>query len=145
MKAIYMSREQPQRPREVLAQRPITEVMSSPVLCIPADTLLGDALQRMVHSGRRHLVVVDSAGRCLGVLADRALAASWAHDPGSFARDPVTVALTSHPAAIGTSGRVVDAARMMRGVRDDAVAVVDADRRPVGIVTGSDLIMLLSG
>ncbi|TNH31123.1 CBS domain-containing protein [Micromonospora orduensis] len=43
-----------------LATRPVTEVMSSPVFSVDVDILLGDALEAMVRTGRRHLVAVDS-------------------------------------------------------------------------------------
>jgi CBS domain-containing protein len=145
MKAIHVSRQPaPARPTVDPGQRPITAAMSSPVLCVRVETLLGDALRTMVNAGRRHLVVIDDAGRCVGVLADRALVATWAQDPGALTRDPVTAAVDPL-ATIGIGARVVDTARMMRAAGDDAVAVVDENYRPVGIITGSDLITLLAG
>lgn len=147
MKAIYMSRQPPpppQRPNPEVAQRPVSDAMSSPVLCVRGGTLLGDAWQAMVRSARRHLVVIDDAGRCVGVLADRAVAAIWAHDPAAFSRDPVSAAMEPDPATLGAQARIADAARLMRG-GDDAVVVTDARRVPIGIVTGSDLIRLLGG
>jgi CBS domain-containing protein len=39
---------------------------------------------------------------------------------------------------------LVDAARLMRETGVDAVAVVNADRHPVSILTGSDLVSLLA-
>ncbi|TNH31122.1 CBS domain-containing protein [Micromonospora orduensis] len=45
---------------------------------------------------------------------------------------------------MSTEARVIDAARLMRAGGVEAVAIVDADGNPVGIVTGSDLIALLA-
>jgi CBS domain-containing protein len=126
-----------------VAQRPVGDAMSSPVLCVHEVTPLGDALQTMARSARRHLVVIDDAGRCVGVLADRAVAAVWAHDPAAFSRQPVTAAMDPHPATLDARARIADAARLMRAAGDDAVVIIDAHRVPVGIVTGSDLIKLL--
>ncbi|WP_203998347.1 CBS domain-containing protein [Micromonospora lutea] len=119
--------------------------MSSPVLSVSVDTRLGDALEAMVRTGRRHLVVVDTAGRCAGVLADRAVAAAWAHDHAALTRLTVAQALDPDPAVVNSHAKVVDAARLMRARGVDAVAVLNPDGLPMGIVTGSDLIALLAG
>ena len=58
----------------------VTEVMSQPVICVSADTMLGDVLAAMLSTNLRHLVVVDDGGSCRGVVGDRALAAAWATD-----------------------------------------------------------------
>ncbi|SCF03596.1 CBS domain-containing protein [Micromonospora coriariae] len=144
MKAIYIAGREPDGGPGRLATRPVTEVMSSPVFSVDVDILLGDALEALVRTGRRHLVAVDGAGRCLGVLADRAVAAAWAHDHAALSRLTVAAALDPDPATVSTDARVIDAARLMRAGGIDAVAIVDADGRPVGIVTGSDLIALLA-
>lgn len=145
MKAIYVARHQPTRPTPGLAERRVTESMTSPVLCVRLDTSLGDALQTMVRAGRRHLVVVDEAGRCVGILADRALAAAWARDPAAFASHAVAATLDARPATVELGARIVDVARIMQSAGDDAVAVLDPEGRPAGIVTGSDLVALLAG
>ncbi|GAB3809240.1 CBS domain-containing protein [Micromonospora zhanjiangensis] len=144
MKAIYVAGPEPRDRAGRLAARPVTEVMSSPVLAVAADVPFVEALQTLVRSGRRHLAVVDPAGRCVGVLADRAVAAAWAHDPGALARTPVAAGLDPEPALVDTGARVGDAAKLMRSAGVDAVVVVDAAALPVGIVTGSDLIALLA-
>ncbi|GIJ21984.1 hypothetical protein Vlu01_26080 [Micromonospora lutea] len=145
MRAIYVSGHEPEGGAARRARRPVTEVMSSPVLSVSVDTRLGDALEAMVRTGRRHLVVVDTAGRCAGVLADRAVAAAWAHDHAALTRLTVAQALDPDPAVVNSHAKVVDAARLMRARGVDAVAVLNPDGLPMGIVTGSDLIALLAG
>lgn len=146
MKAIYVLRQPaPVRRAPGPARRPVAEAMSSPVLCVPADTLLGDASRAMARSGRRHLVVTDGAGRCVGILTDRGLTATWARDPAAFSREPVTTAIGDPPATVGIDAQVRDVARAMRKTGDDAVAVVDANGMPIGIVTRTDLVALLGG
>lgn len=144
MKAIYIAGPEPDGGAGRLARLPVTEAMSSPVFSVAVDVLLGDALQAMVRTGRRHLVAVDGGGRCLGVLADRAVAAAWAHDPAAMSRLSVAAALDPDPTVVNADARVVDAARLMRAAGVDAVAIIDADGLPVAIITGSDLIALLA-
>ena len=143
MKAIYIAAREPVgKPR--LARKPIAKVMSAPPVVVSEHEVLDDALVKMINSGVRHLVVVDDTGRCVGVLSDRAITAAWATDFNALAR-PVASALDPEPVTIGVLDEVVDAALLMRTHGIDAVAVTDAEDRPVGIVTGSDLVALLAG
>ena len=142
MKAIYVS-ARPSAAVE-LARRPVTDVMSSPVTSVPDDLLLGDALRAMVRLRHRHLVAVDHTGRCVGVLVDRAIAAAWADDPTSLSVRRVRAALPPEPVLVGERARVLDVARLMHATGVDAAVVVDAELRPVGIVTGTDLVALLA-
>ncbi|MEJ3747035.1 CBS domain-containing protein [Actinomycetes bacterium KLBMP 9797] len=145
MKAVYIARPEPARTRaEQFAGRPVTDVMSRPVASVPEDTLLGDALRLMVQSRHRHLVIVDSAGRCVGVLVDRAVAAAWAHDPMSLDRLRVGAIMRPTAEPVRSRAKARDAARAMRDSGTDAVVVVDEEGAPVGIVTGTDLIALLA-
>ena len=89
----------PGTPRRDLATRPVSQIMSQPVLAITADLRLSDALDAMLRTGLRHLVVVDHADRCLGVIADRAIAAAWAIDPTALSL--MAVARVSDERALG--------------------------------------------
>jgi CBS domain-containing protein len=144
MRAIDVSNREPEDRSGRMARQPVTEAMSGPIYTVPVDVPLGDALAAMVRTGRRHLVAVDPAGRCVGVLADRAVAAAWAHDHAALACQPVGSVLDDRPPLLGATARVIDAARLMRAEHVDAIVVVDEDRRPIGIVTGSDVVALLA-
>ena len=142
MKAIYID------PHDLnsgvnAARRRVTSVMSSPVQCVGSSTTLGIALQTMVRSAVRHLAIVDDTSRFIGILSDRAIAAAWAADPSCLARVTAVTAMEAGPAIVGPAAHVLDAARAMRAIGTDAVAVVDAGV-VVGIVTGSDMIAQLA-
>jgi CBS domain-containing protein len=143
MKAIYVSSHETAGPAR-LARRPIVEVMSKPVQMVPDHALLDDALAQLVRTGLRHLAVIDDGGRCLGVLSDRAIAATWATDYAALSAKTVAAVLDRDPAIVSVRAAVVDAARLMHANRVDAVAVVDDEGHPVGVVTGSDLVSLLA-
>jgi CBS domain-containing protein len=143
MKAIYVnSRDADGHAR--LARRPITQVMSQPAVVVLANDLLDEALIKMINTGLRHLAVVDGSGRCMGVLSDRAIASAWATDYAALSRRTVLSVLDAEPATTSAGAAVLDAAEVMRRTGVDAVAVVDADGWPVGVVTGSDLVALLA-
>lgn len=143
MKALYVS------PRDMrvnvrLACRPISEVMSKPAVTVAENALLDDALMKMISTGLRHLAVVDEHGTCVGMLSDRIIAAAWAADYHALTCRSVATVLDPEPALISARSAVIDAARKMRETAVDAVAVVDPEGRPVGVVTGSDLVSLLA-
>jgi CBS domain-containing protein len=135
--------DQPTR-RGDLRDIPVATVMSSPVLAVPATALFDDVLRTLVANGVRHLAVVDEAGRCVGLLADRAVAAEWVGRPMAFGRHVVADACSEIQPMVARDATLVVAARIMRHCGTDAVVVVDNDRRPVGVLTGSDVIALLA-
>ena len=79
------------------------------------------------------------------VTTDRAIAAARAHGPESLEAATVRSVVEPEPPVVGEEASVAEAARLMRRTGVDAVAIVDADRRPIGIVTGSDLVTILAG
>ena len=127
------------------AGRSVTTCMSSPVIEVRAEATLTAALELLYAAGVRHLVVVDSTGRCQGMLADRAIAAEWARDPANFATRRTGEILTPCVPTVPISASVADAARRMRLFPTGAVLVVAADGRPAGIVTATDLVAVLAG
>ena len=135
-------RESAKRHADVVAT-PAVDVMSQPVMSVSQELCVGDALAAMVGSGLRHLVVVDDDARCLGIIADRAIASAWATDPTALTRQSVQ-ALLDRPAIVGRDALVRDVARTMFVDGVDAVAVIDRSGRAVGIVTGSDLVALMA-
>jgi signal-transduction protein with cAMP-binding, CBS, and nucleotidyltransferase domain len=86
---------------------------------------------RALGEGEPALVEVAD-GRCL------------AADYNALIRRTVAVCLDAEPAIVAVQAVVIDAARLMRDSAMDAVAVVDAQGRPAGVVTGSDLVSLLA-
>lgn len=122
----------------------VTTVMSHPVLAVSASAFFSDALHALVTHGLRHLAVVDDTGRCVGLLADRTVAAEWAGRPMAFVRRTVGSVCGDPRPIVDRRASVAAAARMMRRCGTDAVIVVDPDGRPLGILTGGDVIALLA-
>ena len=127
-----------------LVSRPVTRAMTSPAVAIAATARLGTALTALTRTSLRHLAVVDEQGRCLGVVADRAIAAAWAADPSTLECVPVAAVLEPRSAVVGDDATVGEVARVMYTDGVDAVAVIDRSGRPIGVVTGSDLIALMA-
>jgi acetoin utilization protein AcuB len=116
----------------------LADLALGPLLTIEADQSLWDAWQLLSLSGRRHLVVVDATGRCLGVIADRAILSELPLTEDRLTQRTVAqVMATPAPVTLQDSPR--DAARRMLDAAVEAVPVVDDTGRVQGMVTTSDL------
>jgi len=115
------------------------------VVAVAADRGLVEALRLLVVHGVRHLVVVDHTGRCVGVLADRSIAAAWARDPMGLERWHVADVLPAAAAVVDVGATVGEVARLMHRHGVDAVAVLAHLGSPIGIVTATDLVNVLAG
>jgi CBS domain-containing protein len=129
---------------EDLVARPVTAIMSSPAIAVTVKARLGSALTALTRTGLRHLAVVDDRSHCVGVVADRAIAAAWAADPAALECVSVAAVLEPRPAVVGADATVGEVARVMHTDGVDAVAVIDRTGRPIGLVTGGDLIALMA-
>jgi CBS domain-containing protein len=126
------------------AARLVRSAMSRPVLAITSDASLDRALELLTATTLRHLAVVDEERRCVGVLADRALAAAWARDPADFGRHLVREVLAPELPLVPATFTVGAAAQLMLRRGTDALVVVDRDRRVLGILTATDLVGLVA-
>ena len=131
-------------PAKSLADWRVSAIMSRPAVAVRRDDTMADALRAFALSGLHHLVVVDGGGRCVGILGDRAVAAAWAYDSMTFSTLRLGTVMDVNQPMLAADAKVSDAARRMRRCGADAVAVVDADGSPVGVLTAGDLIALLA-
>jgi len=127
-----------------VTQVPVVDLMSHPTICVTPEATLAEALSAMLRSGIRHIVVVEPDGTCLGILTDRAVTAAWAADPSALSWQTAGALLDPLPAVVSATATVSDAARMMFRDRVDAVAVVDDAGRAVGVLTVTDLVVLMA-
>ena len=129
----------------------VSDVMSSPVRTIALDSVASDA-EVLMHAERlQHLVVVDTQGCVVGVVSDRDLRAAG---PSSLlVRDSVQRAralalvrianvMTASPYSVRPTHRLRSALLMMRHHKIGCVPVVDEAKKPVGIITGFDVIKI---
>lgn len=119
----------------------VSSVMSTPVLTVETGESLWDAWQLMFVSGIRHLVVLDANSRCIGMLSDRNILAEIPATPEHLGERRVGEVLPSAPdLRVSPEADPRDAAVLMSEHGVEAVPVIDAKERLVGIVTESDLV-----
>jgi CBS domain-containing protein len=117
----------------------VRDVMSDRLVSVSARCRIEDALDTILGTGLRHLVVVGPQGRCRGVVTSESVAmAVIAHAVPHV--DTVGELLPQAFTAVAANATVEEAASLMLSAVVDALAVVDGLRRPLGIVTWSDIL-----
>ena len=115
----------------------LREFMRTPVFaCIPTTTL-ANAARAMEINNVGSLVVTDVHERAVGVVTDRDLALSLAH--GSDANTAVEEIMSRHVVTVAADASLDDAAGLMDSHAVRRLPVVDAEGRPIGIVSLDDL------
>lgn len=122
-----------------------SSTMTREVIVVPPELTLDAAYRIMQRRRIRHLPVVHG-GKLLGILSDRdVLLASSLDDQSTVVvpRTAVGASMTPAPLTCDPDTSVADLARVMTERKIDAVPVVSASDRLVGLVTSTDLLLLL--
>ncbi len=140
--AYQQQTRQEQQPKPVVLAR---DLMTSPVQTLPSDSTLAEAWAVMRRRGFRHIPITSMHGTLVGMVSDRDL---LHHVPELITMANASQAAQRRLAEIMTS-RVIsatpttdirDIARVMLDERIHAVPILDGSRRPIGIVSGHDLL-----
>jgi CBS domain-containing protein len=118
------------------------ELMTSPPVTIDADAPIGVAAARL-HDERLARLVVVRNGKPVGVIATSDVVRELAH--GHLGRGTVADVMLHGLVACRNDATVRQAARVMTERHVRALVVVAADGRPLGVVTGTDLLPLVGG
>jgi CBS domain-containing protein len=137
------------------------DLMTSQVATIPQDMPLPTAAHVLSQADVTGAPVVNHEGRCVGVLSATDFL-HWAEAAGQgdgrcqvpvcvcsdgqmierefIPREEVYRHMTRDPVLVKSETRITDLARRMLDAHIHSVVVVDAQRRPVGIVSATDVL-----
>jgi len=127
----------------VLNDTVATLVPAEPVLLRESATV-GEAVQRMVQARQAAVLVVDAGGKLAGIFTERDLltrVVGRGLDPKAAALSDV---MTRNPEVLSPSDRVAYAVHCMSVAGYRTVPLVDAQHKPIGIVTVSNVIRWLA-
>jgi CBS domain-containing protein len=137
------------------------DLMSTTVLAIPQAMSLTGAAHLLAQAGISGAPVVDTEGRCVGVIsahdfvswaekgqhaAKRSDHSTCAHsawqviDIEMLPEDEVRCFMTADPVTVRPATPLAELAQMMVDAHIHRVIVVDAGDRPVGIVSSTDIL-----
>jgi CBS domain-containing protein len=119
----------------------IADYMSTPVYVVKPSDSLARARRLMLRYRVGRLVVVDDAGRPVGIITMNDFVKIIASRPSKpLSSIPVSDAMTSNPVTITADKPLREAARLMLKHGISGLPVVDDDGRLVGIITESDVV-----
>jgi CBS domain-containing protein len=138
------------------------ELMTTTVVGIPAAMSLQAAAHLLSQAGVSGAPVVDTEGRCIGVIsahdfmtwAEKGQRAAREHHPQttcaysawqlmdiqSLPAEQVSQFMTCDPVTVRATTRIVDLAQKMLDAHIHRVIVVDPERRPIGVVSSTDVL-----
>ena len=100
--------------------------------------VMDDAIRAMLAEDRVAVVIVDKDDRLIGIVTDRdLLGRCWSGRDGGQTR--LSEVMTRDPEAVKTDDRICYAVNRMMAMSCRTIPVVDAERRPIGIVTVDDI------
>jgi CBS-domain-containing membrane protein len=142
------------------------DVMSRDLIVIPRQMSLAGAAHLLCQAHVSGAPVVDAQGRCIGVLsatdfvqlAEKGMQAAkngqqHAHcvcsawqiiKPESLPADTVANFMTADPVTVGPGAPLGALAQMMVDAHIHRLIVVDAEERPIGIVSSMDVLAALA-
>ncbi|MGY6235962.1 EAL domain-containing protein [Burkholderia ambifaria] len=126
-------------PREL--DRPVSEVMSHPVLTLEANTPLGEAAMKFKQSGVRHFVVVRD-GAAIGVLTQTDIVVNQGAEFFLHLK-PIESIRVHPPVVVPEQTALHEVIARMRAQRLDAI-LVGYDDGEHGILTERDIVRLLA-
>lgn len=100
--------------------RPLSEVMTAPLVTIRCDALVASALGRMDRLGIRHLVVIDAGGDAVGMVSARSLLRLRARDALVIGDGIAAAASAAELAAVRAA-----LPRLVAALRRDGVPAMD--------------------
>jgi CBS domain-containing protein len=115
------------------------DAMSSPVVTVPDSGTIWDAWSVLINYRVRHAVVV-SHEHCVGVIDDRELVRAWQQGPSVLRATPVRLLLRDRTSSVLPGAALSQVAALMNTEQIDAVPVVDASGKLLGLITAGDVL-----
>jgi CBS domain-containing protein len=146
----------------------VADLMTRDVLTVKPTTPLSDAIKLLVDRHISGLPVVDDAGKLVGVISESDLmwrekgldlpphilfldSVIYLENPLQHERDlhkvlgqTVGEVMTDRPISITINSTLPMAARIMHDKKIHRLPVVDAEDRPIGILTQSDIVRAIA-
>ena len=115
------------------------DLMSDPVVTIPQHLTLRAAARLMAREQISGVPVVDAEGKCVGILSAADFLALWARGEGA-GDEAVSRHMTADPVTTSPATPITELARMMLDAHIHRDVVVDKERRPLGVVSSTDVL-----
>jgi CBS domain-containing protein len=114
-------------------------------VCLPESATVQEAIERMLERRQAGVLVVDAAGRLVGIFTERDVLTRVAGQGREARQTRLGSVMTRDPEALRPGDRVAYAVHCMSVAGYRTVPLVDGSGMPLGVVTVSDVIRWLAG
>jgi len=112
----------------------------APPVCVRAGATVHEAVEQMLTHHQACVLVVDEAGRLIGIFTERDVLTRVVGRDLNVRRTLVEAVMTANPEALPLPSRIVYAVHCMSVSGYRTLPLVDAEKRPIGVVTVTDII-----
>lgn len=116
---------------------------SEPIRLSPTATV-DEAITKMLANRRAAVVIVDGEGRLIGIFTERDILTRVMGEGKDVHKTTLSEVMTRDPEALSPQDRICYAVNRMNIAGYRTVPLVDAERRPIGIVTVNDVVKWLA-
>ena len=113
-------------------------------ICLPEAAMVHEAVRTMLAHRQAGVLVTDGQGRLAGIFTERDVLTRVVGRDLDARRTPLGEVMTRNPEALTASDRVAYAIHCMSVAGYRTIPLVDAERRPIGIVTVGDVVRWLA-
>ncbi|TMQ25443.1 MAG: CBS domain-containing protein [Candidatus Rokuibacteriota bacterium] len=131
--------------RGALLNDTITVLSPAQPICLRETATVSEAIERMLERRQAGVLVVDAEGRLTGIFTERDVLTRVAGRGRDARQTRLGDVMTREPQALSARDRIAYAVHGMSVSGYRTVPLVDRDRKPVGVVTVSDVIHWLAG
>jgi CBS domain-containing protein len=114
-------------------------------VCVRDNVMVEEAVRAMVGRHQASVLVVDAADRLIGIFTERDVLLRVVGKGLDATHTALGTVMTSNPQSLRIDDRVAHALYCMSVAGYRTVPIVDAAKRPVGVVTASDIMRWLAG
>ena len=113
-------------------------------ICLGETATVAEAIACMLERRQAGVLIVDATGRLAGIFTERDVLTRVVGAGRDVTRTVLHDVMTANPEALSAADRIAYAVHSMSVAGYRTVPLIDADRRPVGVVTVSDVIRWLA-
>jgi CBS domain-containing protein len=114
-------------------------------ICLPETASVAEAVQSMLRRRQAGVLIVDGGGRLAGIFTERDVLTRVMGQDLDIHRTALATVMTPRPEALTAGQRVAYAIHCMSVAGYRTIPLVDAEGRPIGVVTVNDIIRWLTG
>jgi|SRR5712691_465659 len=130
--------------RGALLADTITVLSPAEPICLKETATVHEAVQTMLARRQAGVLITDAEGRLIGIFTERDVLTRVLGRDLDTRKTALSAVMTPNPDALSVRDRVAWAVHSMSVAGYRTVPLVDAERRPIGVVTVSDVIRWLA-